>query len=429
MIKRISKVLLAALMLLPVAVSAEEVAKAPLSIKGKIVSLELAANEISLLKYKTEIELTYRNVGDDPIILFHRDIEITDSANEDWEEDGSVSFTVNPFPDQVLFYEIDEPAPPKNVTVTLPPGKEYKAHEEVYLYLTPSGPDDIRFDRKTIRANLYMTLVPWPQYIRVTSRSPSMEDLDSDEVLAFVKNRWGSFGRLAEGEVEVGPIAFDLEIPSKKPQPTGLVLRGEVAKLDAPKSDENFVEMVAHLNLIFVNTGTRPVLVLKPESTGYEGYVYSIHLSGKPLTGGADNEIQVPSFLPSRDRSQAWFDRQAKMRNAASPDEHFWVIQPGASHSFSAEIWLRFDLKHCNSCFPARLSWPEIQNEIPKYKEFWLTLDALIWPSNMEAKGVPDELAFGHELQDHWFKVGILETGDRGFIKSEPISIKLPSSR
>jgi hypothetical protein len=430
MIKRIFKILLAALMFLPVVVSAQEVAKAPLATKGKILSLELATNEISLLKYKAEIELTYRNISKDPIIFLRRDPKMVESATADWEEDGGVSFEINSSRafDQVLFDEIDEPVPPSNVTVTLPPGKEYKAHEQVYLYLTRSGPDDIHFERKTIRASLNLTLVPWPD-IRVTSRSHSMEDLDSDEVLAFVKNRWEGSGRLAEGEVKVDPIAFELEIPSRKPQPSGLVLHGEFAKWDAPEIDGTFVRLVAHLNLTFVNTGTRPVLVLRPESTGYQGYVIGTKLKGSPIAGGADNELEDSSFFPSRDRSQIWFDRQAEMRSAASPEEHFWVIQPGASHSFSDEVWLSVYLKHCDGCFPPSLSWPELQNEIPKYRDLWLALRVLIWPSNLETEGDPDELAFGHEIQERWSKVGVLETGDFGIIESEPIPIRLPSSR
>ena len=428
MVKGIFRILLVVPIFLSGVGSAQEGTKTQLSINGKIVSLALAANEVSELKYWAEVELTYRNVSDLPIIFLRPDPELIESAYGDWEEDGSVSFTVNSRLDIVRFSEIDEPVPPPQITVTLPPGKEFKAHEQVCLYLTPSRPDDIRFKREATRASLSMTLVPWPDYIRVTSRSPSMEDLGSDEVLAFVKNRWQSSGQLAEGEVEVNPIAFELEIPSKKPQLTGLLLRGEVAKLDAPKFDEKSVVLLANLNLTFVNPGTQPVLVLKPEATGYGDYIYSIALTGERLEGGAKDEMLTPSATPNRDRSQEWFDRQAEMRNATSPEEHFWVIQPGASHSFSAEVWLRFDLNHCNSCFPAVLSWPELQNEIPKYRQFWLTLGALIWPWNLETQGDADELAFGHELQDHWSKVGVLETGDRGFIESEPISIKLPGA-
>jgi len=129
---------------------------------------------------------------------------------------------------------------------------------------------------------------------------------------------------------------------------------------------------------------------------------------------------------PSNYRNKVWEDRQASIQKSTAPEEYFWIIQPGQSHAFSVEDTLRFDMNHCQGCFPDQLSWSELQKKRKEYDQLWLVIQIEIWPFNLETIPHPDNPVLGREMRARWSKIGILELGKDGILTSERIPVKLP---
>jgi hypothetical protein len=232
-----------------------------------------------------------------------------------------------------------------------------------------------------------------------------------------VKARWEASGDLAPPELETEPIQVRLPIPLTFPKPSRLALRGKVRGwgLEQPEGGGEWLR--ANLDLELVNLGSRPVLVLKAECTGYGEYVLG---STKLLDDqNAGRVLADWSAWYSRDTSQMWQDMRKEMENTGSPEEHFWVIQPGASRTF--ESTARVPVDECTACFPPRPRPAELW----KHPNLWMVVQISIWPGNLEPKG-GDNPEFGRMLRERWSKVGVLELGEEGILESQPIPVKLP---
>jgi hypothetical protein len=405
---------------------AQEPTQLPLAVRVKLVSLDLESNESWLLKYQATVELRYTNLIDRPVIFLRNELDVMHEAYAEWGEDGKVSFSAEEYPPDVLYQQIDAPEPPPDHAVILKPGGEYTVRVKVPLNLRRTGLNDIHFQPKSLHASLHLTLEPWSSILG-TSKFPEVEDLGPHELLAFVKTRWVATGEIVDTEFDAEPIEFDLPIPAAVPQSSGLVLRGKLVGWEKPEDGDGFIDLVADLELEFLNTGTTPVLVLKPEYTGYGDYVLgSIDLQGAPVKGGIRETIFNSAAWYSRDTSEKWQQMHSSMESATSPEEHFWIIQPSSSRFFRHAAGLRID-KAKNSSFPPQDPWPVVKKKLQTYEQLWFVVQIQIWPHNLETGYDPDIPTLGRELRQHWSKVGVLELGEDGIFESERIPIKAPT--
>jgi hypothetical protein len=404
-------------------VHAQEAPAPPIVVTGKVLSIKVESNETYRLRYQAGIELCYRNVSDRPVIFARRDPLWIEDADVDWKDDGSAVFLTSQTSDPVIYQAIDQQAPPASETVTLPPKGEYRIRTKVALHLPRNEQNVEHMRSKTLPASIELTLTTWPR-IYANSKSPAVEDLGPDELIAFLKARWATYGDLAPAEIEAQPIQFDLPIPAKTPQASGLVLRGKVTGWEAPPEKSKSIEFNAKLQLELKNTGKKAILVLKPECTGYGDYVLgSVLLLSAPDAKDAGNVLTDFTAWYSRDKSDKWKVLRDEMDHAASPEQHFWLIPPGASRVFQSSVFLRFDRTRRTDIFPPQEPWPEIE----KHKQLWLAVSIQIWPGNLEPKydGI-DNPEFGRKLRSRWAKTGLLDLGEDGILNSEPFPIVLP---
>jgi len=418
-------VLLAIFAAAPSWVCSQAATAPPLVISGKVLSIDVESNESWRLKCQANVELHYRNAGDRPIIFIRRSPVLMQEADVHWNDDGTALFSSSQLFDEVVYSTIDAPIPSASETVTVPPKGEYLVQTRVALNLIRSETNNKHLTSKSLRASLELTLTPWPRLF-ATSKSPDVEYLDPDELYALLKARWVATGDLAPVEVAAEPIQFDLPLPARTFEKSGLVLRGKVTGWTSPPEKSVYVEFQANLELEIKNTGPEPVLVLKPECTGYGDYLLgSVQLLSAPDTKGAGNLLNDWTAWPSLDRSQKWQAMRDEMDQATSPEEHFWLIQPGESRVFPSWALMQFDdIRTIGRSSPQEI-WPEIK----KQKQLWLAVQIDIWPNNLETvSGGADNPEFGRKLRDRWSSAGVLELGKDGLIESEPFPIELPSA-
>jgi hypothetical protein len=203
------------------------------------------------------------------------------------------------------------------------------------------------------------------------------------------------------------------------------VLRGKLLGWGSPPDKSDDIQFQADLELELKNTGTKPVLVLKPECTGYGDYVLgSVRLLTAPNAEEENNVLTEWAAWYSRDGSEKWQTMREEMDQATSPEEHFWLIEPGASRAFRSYALLRFDDIQIIGKRTPREVWPEV----PKQKQLWIAVQIQIWPGNLETlSGGADNSEFGRKLRDRWSKVGTIELGKDGLLESEPIPIQFPT--
>jgi hypothetical protein len=185
-----------------------ETAGPGLIVSGKVISIEEESNESWRLKYQASIEIHYVNVSGIPIILAKNDQMYLSDAYAEWDDAGGAIFSSRETADELLYQRIDEPAPPPDATVTLPPKGEYVVRTKVVLDLSRSAPDDEHLRSKSLPASLRLTLNPWHE-INANSKSPQVEDMRADELRAYLEARWAAFGHIAPEEVDSEPIQFN----------------------------------------------------------------------------------------------------------------------------------------------------------------------------------------------------------------------------
>lgn len=419
-------VLLAIIAVTPHRVVAQEASSPHLIVRGKVISVEVESNESWRLRYQANIELHYINIGNFPVIFARQDPMHFLDSNLEWDKNGSALFSTEESQTEIPSDAIDEPLPPTKAAVTLRPKGEYRIRTKAALNLDRFGPDDERIRSGLLHARLLLNLTPWPR-IFVTSKSPEFEGSGPDEVNALLKARWATIGDLALDTLEAEPIEFDLPIPTRAPETSGLVLRGKVTGLDSQPETSDQVEFRANLELELKNAGPRPILVLKPECMEYGAYLMgTVQLLTSPDTHTRDNELVDWSAWPSIDRSPRWQTMREEMDRATSPEDNFWLIQPGTSRVFQTSARLWFDRTRQTARFPPQTPWSEVK----EHKPLWLAVKIEIWPNNLEIyPGGIDNPEFGRKLRDRWSKLGQLELGEGGIIVSEPMPIELPKNR
>ena len=284
-------------------VHAQEAPAPPIVVTGKVLSIKVESNETYRLRYQAGIELCYRNVSDRPVIFARRDPLWIEDADVDWKDDGSAVFLTSQTSDPVIYQAIDQQAPPASETVTLPPKGEYRIRTKVALHLPRNEQNVEHMRSKTLPASIELTLTTWPR-IYANSKSPAVEDLGPDELIAFLKARWATYGDLAPAEIEsaahpVRPANSGQNTPSKRPCPSG-----KVTGWEAPPEKSKSIEFNAKLQLELKNTGKKAILVLKPECTGYGDYVLgSVLLLSAPDAKDAGNVLTDFTAWYSRDKS------------------------------------------------------------------------------------------------------------------------------
>jgi len=407
-------------LVLPAYAGSSDDQNSPLVLRGKLSSLELKSNESWGLKFQAQFELQITNISNDKVILRRRDPIYVPYSSPNWTDDGEVIFEASersPLFD-VPRSAIDKPVPPGDWMITLGPHETYTTHTSVPLEFYPPRPGHAneQFYPHSKRAKLMLTLddnlsvVDDLRRRRLSDDDSDSDDdeFNSDEMPEVLQERWAAQGKLYLEKIESEPIEIPLPPPPDLPEHSGLALRGHMAAVKIGQTPEG-IHFTIEVDLSFVNTGKRPVILLRPNAP--------------ERFGGGDlwwNVWGIGADQEAVEKGRYWRDEQSRPSNSRSfdmwkflrealdqpypPIDFVWVISPG------------------DSTPPHRTTIQFFSSELPA-SNLWLQMTLPVWPFNIEPT---DDNEFGQKLRQQWIANGVLELGQDCDFKSKPIELVLP---
>src|SRR5205085_11917193 len=177
----------------------------------------------------------------------------------------------------------------------------------IALEFYPPSPDrpPEPFYPKSKMAKLDLTLEQWPFYVHDDPKKDEdagdSDSFDSEEFPKTLQKRWAKKGKLYLGEMATEPIEIPLPPPPDSPKRSGLVVRGHVNSIQMTKETATDITFEIELDLKFVNTGNRPVILLRPEAEAL------FSLGGMDLSvvgagvGYTRKELERGDYLRKRD--------------------------------------------------------------------------------------------------------------------------------
>ncbi len=408
---------------------AQQSSRSPIVVRGKVLSLQMESNESYRLKYNADIELRFINVSDHSVIIKKRDPVWMSSEYDRWYEDGELTFRRSELDWGFRYSEINHSAPPADRFAVLYPGDAYIAHSTIPLEFNRDksiNAGDYAYP-KSLHTTLELTLTSWvPVYLTRTEEDEMDEVPNDQEIFEYFKNKWAAHGELLAGEIESEPIGIQLPPEPPAPEPTGLVLRGSVTSVGPKQESKDDVTFDVGLHLEFVNGGKKPIIILKPEATGYGHYGVFAVATPSPSYQGATRYLQSNSAGPSCAGSAPEYDSaRTAMDQPKPPEDRFWMIKPGESIAFPSNVQLRMHRTRTSRDAEGDITWPDIA----EIRDFRMEVTLRIWPTTWiePSCGGSDNPVFGRKLRDQWSGFGTLELGEMGAISSEPIPLTLPT--
>jgi hypothetical protein len=404
--------------------------ESPLLVRGKLISMELESNEAWRAKYQARFELQLVNVSGRNVIVVRRDPVRVSFTSPKWTPQGELIFEAEEaIGSSQRRSSLDHAVPPAAFAAVLKPGEALTTSAVLPLEFyrsTRAEPLDTPFYPKSGRAELELTLRPWPLEAFDDSADKDSR-LYGDELVQELRNKWAATGDLYLDEIVAEPIEIPLPPPPVAPKESGLVLRGHVSSIRLSEETTTEISFVADLDLEFANSGDRPVIVLRPDAlqgyVGWERYWQgAVVVADSPEAMRAHNYVHADGAWPSNYRNQAWEQFQSAIDQPQPPARLFWVILPGEARGYHTTTALRFDKKH-------GLGYPEhgrVWSEISELPTLWLEVTLEIWPFNVEPKVSPGNTEFGRGLRQRWASAGVLELGEDCSIATEPMALVLP---
>jgi hypothetical protein len=186
--------------------------------------------------------------------------------------------------------------------------------------------------------------------------------------------------------------------PAQPEVPSGLTLSGKVVNVRRLPDEDRYVRMKVGLNLEFVNSGTEPIILIRPwDARGY-------------WHGASCLSTKVDSvrcyFSDGGWQSLSAGEDERKLANdldqPAPPPSFTRTLKPGESWEWFSEIQLSFE----DNPKSYKVPWQEMKTLGPT---LWLRVSFELWPFNVEVFK-PDLAA---RLQKRWRRYGNMWIGER----------------
>lgn len=219
-------------------------------------------------------------------------------------------------------------------------------------------------------------------------------------------------------------LTFSSQVDAEEP----LKLSGEITSIKIEDKGEA-VAVLLVLKMSFVNTGNRPVLLLKegyPPSSPYapeNGLPYlgiCSEVSGVLPVEQHSKVLFSRCSLPSIEGTSDWQELKRKFDSKMPPSTVIGTVNARQSFEFRTSATIRFRKKRdLNSSFQDDPVWSEIKAA----NNLSLRLTYRIWSLELEPRSADRaQRPFGKKLQKRWEKYGYLLLED---IVSEPIALTL----
>ncbi len=200
----------------------------------------------------------------------------------------------------------------------------------------------------------------------------------------------------------------------------GLVLRGKALKTWTDRSRANYVDLRIDLSLKFSNTGTAPIIMMRPWHDGefwQGGSMLATTLQNAQSNAFVFDDAAWESI--SGDDAYRKLSRDLDQREP--PPTLTRVLKPGESCDWQTTVTLRFEAT-TNHRYPRVPTWEEMKTQP---SPLWLRVSFEMWPFNVEY--FKPNLAA--QLQKRWRKIGWLWIGYKfgrmhlARLASEPIEL------
>ena len=205
---------------------------------------------------------------------------------------------------------------------------------------------------------------------------------------------------------------------------TGLSLKGRVNNLKL-KRDGSAVRGTVDLSLDFVNTGDRPVIILRPDIKDVPGVFWA----GGASLAWTREDSEAGRFIYAHSRWPSFPGKAeelaGRLDQATPPAEFTRVIRPNETWTWRTQVGFHLAGRAEHTGWRANLGWDEIGRA---GRPVWLRVGVGVWPFGLELarEGILSK------LQRRWQDVGWLWVGGEGVhqvLTSEPIILRLNEAR
>lgn len=208
--------------------------------------------------------------------------------------------------------------------------------------------------------------------------------------------------------------AFENSLTRKtKNEMTPLRVQGQVVKIELSREDEHSIVFNLRLRLELVNTGNRPIILLR-----HPVWLGALTLARSQEDARVYKYIYQSSAWPSVSGGPEWKALRQSLDQRNPPAELTQAISPGKS--FQCETNTVLYIEKRGNFDKTSQPWDAIRLASP----VWLQLSLEIWRVNVEPKVDPNNLEFGRMLQQRWRQFGQLQL-ER--LTSEPMQLSFPA--
>jgi hypothetical protein len=311
---------------------------------------------------------------------------------------------------------IDQQIPPNDSTITLGPRQTYTTHTTIpfEFYRSRPGRTTTPFYPQSKRAQLELTLIGAPDVVPDSSQNTLADDdsgsddddFNSSEMPEVLQKRWAAIGKLHLEKIESEPIEIPLPSQPDSPSDSGLVLKGHVTSLETERTTTG-AKFEIEVELSLVNTGKKPVILLRPDAKGHDLWYTTWGVSASREEIETNKYLYRGGLVLSNSRGKSWEPLREALDQPEPPENLVWVLQPGAATP------------------PFRTTINYSASELPA-SNLWLEVTLPVWPTNIEPMGSGDDNPFGKKLRQQWMAQGELQLGEDCSVTSEPFELVLP---
>ena len=206
------------------------------------------------------------------------------------------------------------------------------------------------------------------------------------------RTSWRLFG------AAIFAIAFVQEV-SAQSEAHGLELRGTVMRTSRVRPTPRYVEIKIDLNLSFINSGTEPIIILRPWDDG--GFWHGASSLARTIDDAKANRSY---FSDSAWKSVSGSGEYRKLANDLDqplpPTSLTMILKTGESWNWQTSVTLRFQ----DTPKSYKVPWEEMKSLM---SPLWLRVSFEMWPFNVES--FKPKLAA--KLQKRWRRFGYLWIG------------------
>ena len=208
-----------------------------------------------------------------------------------------------------------------------------------------------------------------------------------------------------------------LNTPAQAQNTDGLILKGRVVNARRVQEIAKYVDVKISLVLQFVNTGSEPIIILKPWLD--HAFWHGGTCLSKTIDDGLTNRCYFSSGMWSSISRTDEYRRLAEQLDQHTPPPSLtMILKPGEAWSTESEITIRFE----EDAKSYRVPWREMKQ---LSSPLWMRLSFEMWPFNVETFK-PDLAA---KLRKRWRRYGNIWIGESvgrmhlARLQSEPIEI------